>query len=271
MWKKSIAFLGWHMAAICLTKRLIYCYYDLHSISLMAGLALSQSPEGETEEADQAPDQERHLEVVPAQPDFRNDVELVAILQGKSHLLSSDEAFKLLYEDHHGFVCSLLFRMGLKGAEIDDCAQDVWVRVFRFIHHFKSSKDRKFTSWLAKIATNQAYDYHRQHKIRPISPLTAIDDEGNFCFEESRFIDPLRAVLSGELRRRVSKKLQLQPQFAAVLALDAEGYGYHEIADGLGIPLGTVCSRIGRGRKLLKQLLEEDRAMEDEMADDLAA
>ncbi|MEN6462772.1 MAG: sigma-70 family RNA polymerase sigma factor [Syntrophomonas sp.] len=142
--------------------------------------------------------------------------------------------------------------------DAQDLAQDVFVQAFKGIKSFRNDAD--FGTWLHRIAVNQWINYQRKNKkvvtFSLDEPLQTKD--GEVCRELAASEENISAIIEqGELKEIISKALdRLLPEFKTALILrEFEGYNYEEIAKILGCSLGTVKSRINRGRKALKQEL----------------
>lgn len=184
----------------------------------------------------------------------RDEAALVTGLQS-----GSDEAFDYLVTYYHASVHNLVY--GILGDQADaaDVTQDVFIRVFRGIRGFRRSSSLK--TWLYRVAVRQALNHRRwcwRHHRRQVS--IDGDEEG-----QNRPVDlidakatPFDECAAHEMRAKVRKALgTVPPKFrSAVILRDLEGLAYEEIAEVLEVSVGTVKSRILRGRRILKQNLE---------------
>jgi len=145
--------------------------------------------------------------------------------------------------------------------DAQDLAQDVFLQVYKGIRSFRNDAD--FGTWLHRIAVNLWINFcRRQKKVVSFS----IDDpvptrEGEIVRElVAREENPLDTVERMEFNAMVAAALnRLMPEYRLALVLrDIEGYNYDEIAALLDVSLGTVKSRINRGRKSLKKELERE-------------
>jgi len=180
---------------------------------------------------------------------------LVAALQEGEE--SAYEALIVLYQQP---VYNLVFRLMNEPADTSDVVQEVFLKVFRNIHSFRSSSSLK--TWMYRIAVNEAHNHRRwfsRHQRQEVA-LNANDDAKQGY--EDRLTDPGQSpydlASGGEIRAMVEEALaQMSPKFrAAVVLRDIEDLSYEEIAAILDISLGTVKSRIVRGREALRKLLE---------------
>jgi RNA polymerase sigma-70 factor (ECF subfamily) len=149
-------------------------------------------------------------------------------------------------------------------ADAADLTQEVFVKVFRGIHGFHSESSLR--TWIYRIALREASNQrrwwmrHQQHEI-PIEQEIADGDGGQPVLLKDMLVDPSEspydAVLREENRSHVEEALKQVPEpFRSTLILrDIEGFVYEEVAAMQGINLGTVKSRLVRGRACLKALL----------------
>jgi RNA polymerase sigma-70 factor, ECF subfamily len=182
------------------------------------------------------------------------------VLAGK--LCAGDEAaYETLIHRFEQPVFSLVVRLLDHPADADDVVQDVFLKVFRNIASFRGESSLK--TWVYRIAVNEARNHQRWSSRHcrqevalgadpgePHGPEDWLPDPGQSPFEVT--LDHERHVLVEEALARVN------PNFRAALVLrEIEGFSYEEIAEILQISLGTVKSRILRGRDALrKQLME---------------
>src|SRR5690349_3427419 len=151
---------------------------------------------------------------------------------------------------HSGRVYRLAYRLTGNRHDAEDLTQEVFVRVFRSLSSYTPGT---FEGWLHRITTNLFLDgARRKAKIR----FDALADDADTRLP-SRAVTPDAAVLEGLFDDDVEAALAaLPPDFrAAVVLCDIEGLSYEEIADVLGLKLGTVRSRIHRGRSMLRKAL----------------
>ena len=113
-------------------------------------------------------------------------------------------------------------------------------------------------SWLHRIAINAAMDIQRARKRRPVQPYPELDDE-SWQPPAGADADPVTSSLTIERHRAINDALATitDDQRSAIVLFDVEGYDYAEIADMTGVSLGTVKSRIHRGRLALRDRLAD--------------
>ncbi|QGN35551.1 RNA polymerase sigma factor SigE [Microlunatus sp. Gsoil 973] len=152
--------------------------------------------------------------------------------------------------EHSARVYRLAYRLTGNSHDAEDLTQDVFVRVFRSLHKFQPGT---LEGWLHRITTNLFLDGARRRKKIRFDGLAEGSDERL----EGRLPAPAEQLADASLDHDVAAALaDLAPEFrAAVVLCDIEGMSYDEIADVLGVKLGTVRSRIHRGRAQLRQAL----------------
>ncbi len=153
-------------------------------------------------------------------------------------------------EQHSARVYRLAYRLTGNQHDAEDLTHDVFVRVFRSLGSYQPGT---FEGWLHRITTNVFLDKaRRRQRIR----FDSLGDEAAARLR-STGPDPETAYLNSQFDDDVQRALDaLPPEFrAAVVLCDIEGLSYEEIAATLGIKLGTVRSRIHRGRSMLREAL----------------
>jgi RNA polymerase sigma-70 factor (ECF subfamily) len=175
----------------------------------------------------------------------------------------SEEAFASLIAQYHAPLYSLIARTIPDPCEAADITQDVFIKVYRGIANFHG--DSSLRTWIYRIALHEASNQRRwwcRHKRKEITieqELSAQDGEA-FHLKDTlvdRQESPFELAAHAELRDQVEAAVREVPEpFQTVVVLrDIEGFGYEEIAEILGIHLGTVKSRLMRGRAHLKAKL----------------
>ena len=157
------------------------------------------------------------------------------------------EAFSEVMRLHEDRVFSVCLRIMGDRDKALDATQDTFLTVFRKAHQFKGNA--AVGTWIYRIAVNTCYDQIRKAKRRPSQPMPEhLDPEDELAGDE---------VEAAAIRPDISKALQQIPQEfrAAVVLSDMEGMPLPDIAEVLGVPVGTVKSRVFRARRLLAELL----------------
>jgi RNA polymerase sigma-70 factor (ECF subfamily) len=193
-----------------------------------------------------------------------DEAALVAELQA-----GSEEAFAWLIARYHQPIYSLLARTVQDRADAADLAQEVFVKVFRGVSGFHGESSLR--TWIYRIALREASNQRRwwmRHKQQEVPIEMEINNEGasgNGSGTPTRLkemlVDPAESpfdlALHAENRARVEAALALVPEpYRTTLILrDIEGFVYEEVAEMQGVNLGTVKSRLVRGRACLKTIL----------------
>ena len=156
-----------------------------------------------------------------------------------------------LYQDH---LHALVARMVPDRDQADDAVQEAFFSAYRNMHAYRGGSVR---SWLSRIAINAAMDAQRLKKRRPAQPYPELEDD-TWQPPAGPEADPERTSLLVERNRALAAAMAtITPdQRAAIILYDVEGYDYAEIAEIQGVSLGTVKSRIHRGRLALRAKLE---------------
>jgi RNA polymerase sigma-70 factor (ECF subfamily) len=175
----------------------------------------------------------------------------------------SEEAYSWLIGQFHQPIYGLIYRIVNDPADAADTTQDVFLKVFRGMKHFHGESSLK--TWIYRIALHEAANRRRwwfRHKAQetPIDPV--VGGETEFSGED-RLVDPgespFEKFAHTEVRAAVAQALQQvpEPYRTALILRDLEEMSYEEIAEVLAISLGTVKSRITRGRDALRKKLAE--------------
>ena len=175
------------------------------------------------------------------------------------------EAFEQLIEAYQGKILNYCFRMLGNRSDAEDAAQEVFVKVYRFIGSFTGQSS--FSTWLYKVASNVCFDILRKRKRRggeslSLQQYTAEGEEFDLPLEDDSY-SPDRSFQRTEAQRVLKEALdKLSPEHRRVIILrDIEGLSYEEIAGIVGTAAGTVKSRINRARQILQKLLENNREL----------
>ena len=172
----------------------------------------------------------------------------------------SEEAYETLIERYQHPVYNLVSRLMSDPRDAGDVVQEVFLKIFRNIGHFRGGSTLK--TWIFRIAVNEAHNYRRWFTRHQRPEVGFAPNEETAGFHEKNFADPGRSpfdlALNEETRALVEDALaKLNPKFrAAVVLRDIEDLSYEEIAAVLEVSLGTVKSRILRGRESLRSILE---------------
>lgn len=187
-------------------------------------------------------------------PWSRGEAELVSELQA-----GSEEAFNWLVTHYHGPVFNLALGMLGDASDAADATQEVFLKAFRGIGGFHGGSSLK--TWLYRITVREALNqkrWFRRHR-RQQTPLERETDEGPVTVEiEDARATPFEELATHEIQTVVRGALRRVPEVfrSAVILRDLEGLGYEEVAEVLAVSVGTVKSRILRGRRALKDVLD---------------
>jgi RNA polymerase sigma-70 factor, ECF subfamily len=173
------------------------------------------------------------------------------------------DAFNVLVSRHERAVYGMALRYTRSRELAEDVTQDVFLRAFRSLDTFRNDAGAGFRSWLLRIAANRALDVLRSHSRRPAESLDArLDDDERPWEPEATDEGALEFTVRDELGSRLEQALgEIHPdQRMAVILSDIQGLPYEDIAEITGVALGTVKSRINRGRARLREVLLHDPA-----------
>jgi RNA polymerase sigma-70 factor, ECF subfamily len=175
------------------------------------------------------------------------DAELVARVQR-----GDKKAFDLLVMKYQRKIMRLLSRMIRDHSEIEDVAQEAFIKAYRALPQFRG--ESAFYTWLYRIAINTARNWLASSGRRPSAP-TALENEDGETFNEadnlSDISTPESMVASREIAETVNAAIDALPEElrTAIVLREIEGMSYEDIAQSMGCPIGTVRSRIFRARE----------------------
>lgn len=185
---------------------------------------------------------------------FHDDEVLVESLR-----LGREEAYEALIYRYQQPVYNLVYRLMADPSDASDVVQEVFLKVFRNIQSFKGQSSLK--TWIYRISFNEAYN-HRRWFSRHRKQEIGLESEGEDLQGYGELLpDPGRSAFDiacgHETQEMIETALiEMNPVFrAAVVLRDMEDLSYEEIADILQVSLGTVKSRILRGREALRKSL----------------
>lgn len=194
-----------------------------------------------------------------------NDLERAAELNAEeaSFVLrlqaNEDAAYDELVRTYHGSIFHVAYRMLGDSAEASDVVQEIFLKVFRNIGGFKGEAALK--TWIFRIAFSEILNKLRWWKRRYRFSTVSIDDDQNGNGNGHQVSDskptPEQILQSKEQETAIQQALsKLSGDHRSIIVLrDIEGFSYNEIADVLGISIGTVKSRLARARADLKKSL----------------
>lgn len=170
-------------------------------------------------------------------------------------------AFNRLMEMHEGRMYAVALRMCANREDAQDCLQEAMLRIYRAIGSFKGQSS--FATWVYRITMNTCLDELRRKKNRQNTSLDSLLDMGWSPVDESNA--PEKQAMRSETRKVLDAAIASLPEDmrSAVVLRDIQGFSYDEIAAMLEINVGTIKSRISRGREKLREKLKENAELFD--------
>ena len=190
-----------------------------------------------------------------------NDEDLMSQFQ-----MGTVEAFDILVGRYHDPLTNYIYRFLGDVKECEDLLQETFLRVYRNRHSYR--RIAKFSTWLYTIAGNLARSEYRKRKRRRLYSLQSVNrDEEEYEVEipDETFLPDKHAEGTIQDKYIQDALAQIPEEFREVVVLrDVQQLAYEEIADITGLPMGTVKSRINRGRTKLQGILKEVYSSEDQ-------
>lgn len=171
-----------------------------------------------------------------------------------------DSAYEELLASYEEPVYNLVYRLLNQPVDAPDVVQEVFLKVYRNLNHFQGKSSLK--TWIYRIAVNEAYNHRRwfsRHKKNEVGMVGDEEDSRNLAeLLPDRNRSPYELAANEETKALIEEALlRINPVFrSAVVLRDVEELSYEEISEVLEISLGTVKSRILRGREALRHELE---------------
>lgn len=190
-----------------------------------------------------------------------DNVELIAAENSGALTASSErkqrKEFEVLVRRYHGQAFNVAYRMTGNRTDAEDLLQETFLRAFRFFSNYR--RDLPFESWLYKIMSNLWIDTLRRRPKSgtPVSLDQTLGDSDQTLDLPDDGPSPEESLMVDTLDFRIQEGLNaLKREFRmAVILADIEGMSYEEIAEVMGCSIGTVRSRIHRGRQAMKKKL----------------
>jgi RNA polymerase sigma-70 factor (ECF subfamily) len=171
-------------------------------------------------------------------------------------------AFNQLVMAYQGTSFNVAYRVIGNREAAADATQDAFFKAFKAIKQYQGGS---FKSWLLRIVTNTCYDHLRYKSRRPTTSLEDLTENPDDHSDKliSRAERPEERVLRGELNDLIQVGLEALPddQRIVLVLSDVQGFSYQEIAEIIDQPLGTVKSRLSRGRRRLRDFLLEQQEL----------
>lgn len=164
-----------------------------------------------------------------------------------------ESAFELLMRTHESRMYAVALRMCANREDAQDCLQEAMLRIYRAISNFKFQSS--FATWAYRITMNTCLDELRRRKLRTATSLDVLLDTGWSPTDDGE--TPEQYSIASEQRRMLEKAIADLPEDmrAAIVLRDVQGFSYDEIARMLEANVGTIKSRISRGREKLREVL----------------
>ncbi|MBU1097273.1 MAG: RNA polymerase subunit sigma-24 [Ignavibacteriae bacterium HGW-Ignavibacteriae-2] len=166
------------------------------------------------------------------------------------------EAFEILVKRYKDPLTNFVYRFLGNKDVCTDIVQDTMIKFYLHKDSYKSFA--KFSTWIYTIAGNLAKNELKRRKRRTIFSLNNDDEERTIQVEDKKFFAP-DVSADGNIKNEIIQKalLKVKPVYREVVILrDIQGFSYEEIADITELSIGTVKSRINRGRSQLQKLLK---------------
>ena len=171
-------------------------------------------------------------------------------------------AFNQLVMAYQGTAYNVAYRVIGNGDAAADACQEAFLKAYQAIKQYRGGS---FKSWLLRIVTNACYDQLRYKSRRPATSLEDMVEEGEDHSEKLVDSDerPEDSLLRGELNDLIQMGINHLPEDQRIILVlsDVQGFSYQEIAEVVGQPLGTVKSRLSRGRQRLRDFLLEQKEL----------
>lgn len=173
-----------------------------------------------------------------------------------------EQAFALLMERYKRPVYHMILKMVRNVDDAEDLTIEAFAKAFKNLHRFK--KDYTFSTWLFRIATNNAIDFIRKKRLETMSLDTSFTDDNGEAVQidvEDRNLNPQEVAIKSqkvELIQMFVTKLPAKYQKLVRLRYFKE-YSYEEIAEELDAPLGTVKAQLHRARELMYDLVKNKK------------
>ena len=177
------------------------------------------------------------------------DAELVARVQR-----GDKQAFDLLVLKYQRKIMRLLSRMIRDPSEIEDVAQESFIKAYRALPQFRG--ESAFYTWLYRIAINTARNWLAQNNRRPSTPSAQENEDGETFDATDNLTDssnPESEMASRQIAETVNKAMNDLPEDLrnAIVMREIDGMSYEDIAESMSCPIGTVRSRIYRAREAI--------------------
>jgi RNA polymerase sigma factor (sigma-70 family) len=159
------------------------------------------------------------------------------------------DAYRVLIERHKSYIYTLVYRMIPHKETAEDLTQEVFVKLFRSLAHFRG--DAKFTTWLYRMTTNLVTDFRRSQKRKPYEALL---DKMKGWFTDAREQPEEMAMMKDEQERMQALLSELPDKYRLIMYLyHYKQFSYQEMSEVTGLPMKTLETRLYRGKAMLKE------------------
>ena len=165
-------------------------------------------------------------------------------------------AWEEIVRQHHQRIYNLAYRFTGRFDEAEDLTQEIFLKMYRMLHSYRSESGA-FGTWIMRVARNHFVDHYRKHRTERMRTDALEVEYETAAASPTRYPNPIEQLEQREISERIHRALvRLQDDLReAVILRDLEELSYEEIAVVLDVPLGTVKSRINRGRLELAKAL----------------
>ncbi|MCS6923981.1 MAG: sigma-70 family RNA polymerase sigma factor [Fimbriimonadales bacterium] len=175
-----------------------------------------------------------------------------------------ESAFDLLVRRYEQRVYQLAYRLTNNPDDAADVAAEAFLRMYNSLKRFRG--DAQLSTWLYRVVSNVFFDFRKRESRHQHIPLEMPSEDGDDAMElpiEDDRIDIMGHALREEQKRVLMEAIQQLPEYQRVMVIlfHVEERSYEEIAQILGLPLGTIKSRLNRARNALRQILEPYREL----------
>ena len=178
------------------------------------------------------------------------------------------EAFEKIITEYQSIIYNIAFRFAGNAEDAADMSQEVFLKMFRNINSFQFKS--KLSTWIYRVATNTCLDQvKRKNRNNPAYSLDDGFEDGDGSFFSNEIADdsptPDEVIEQAEMKDVINQAIsELPDDYRTVIILrDIQGLSYDEIAEIIECSVGTVKSRISRGRRNLREILSKDRELFD--------
>jgi RNA polymerase sigma-70 factor (ECF subfamily) len=182
------------------------------------------------------------------------DAELLARCRNGDHA-----AWDTVVRQNHQRIYNLAYRFNGRFDEAEDLTQEIFLKVYRTLHTYRPDLGA-FETWMMRVSRNCIIDHYRKLKTERRQTDSLEGDHEQVPETGNRFSNPAEVLDHRELSERVHAALvRLSEDLREVVILrDLEGLAYEEIVDIIRVPIGTVKSRINRGRLEMAKMLKKE-------------